>query len=58
VATFDDSPASALAWSNLPDVWTALVTVAAEQGQVIALAQHSTGATMAWLPDWEATKLK
>jgi hypothetical protein len=29
-----------------------------EQGQVIALAQHSTGATTAWFPDWEAAKLK
>jgi hypothetical protein len=29
-----------------------------DQGQVIALTHHSTGATPAWFPDWKADKLK
>jgi hypothetical protein len=29
-----------------------------DQGQIIALTHHPTGATLVWFPDWKADKLK
>jgi hypothetical protein len=32
--------------------------IKSDQGQVTAVAHHSTGDTPTWFPDWEAKKLK